>query len=202
MKTPVIKNDTNTLYWLIIIGLWIMGLILGSCALTGCGGPDFVLDVPDAENNPEASVEAPDAADAGPDHVVGIPHPDAGRNDASDATPPDGSSVQDGAVQDSWTAEAGCTPWPPSTADCTPSGATSGLTYSIPAQYCVWLYDAALSPPATPVIMAAPAACACGYNTACLGDPCPSGSSYYAGGLFADDAGASRVVCRMNGDGG
>jgi hypothetical protein len=210
------KNDTNTLYWLIAIGLWIMALIVGSCALTGCGGDPFVLDAPAADAAGDAGQEANDDAgpDAAPDHAVGIPRPDAG-TDARDASPE--TSPPDAAPEASTEVEAGCTPWPTSTALCPRihlAGYPAQIAYTIPDQYCVVLYDGPFpnaDPPGTPVIMTMPAACHCsppGYTTACLTDQapaiCPPGSTFHnSGGIFADDAGTeSEIICYGQGDGG
>lgn len=195
------KNPTDTLAWIITIGLWILAGILGSCALTACGGEAFVYDAPSLDAGPveaeAASDAAPDALDAGPDHVVGLPPPkrdaDTSEVDAElpgDATP---EATADAAAE-------ACAP-PQTQAECIPSGAASGTSYAIPDSYCVWLYDHALNPPATPVVMMMPAACRCDYTEACLMRSgmsiCPTGSTYYAGGIFETDAGASRIVCQQ-----
>ena len=212
------KNDTNTLYWLIAIGLWIMALIVGSCALTGCGGPEFVLDSPDAENNPEAGLTEVEAAvDAAPDHVVGLPRPDASPDAGHDAdATPEADSNSDA---DAAPIEAGCAPFPTTVASCdtTHQGSNGGpseggtISYTIPAQYCVYLASTNGSP-TMPVIMVMPAACRCAgpqsnsYTEACFTNEltpammCPAGSSFYGGGI-AVDATRSAVLCR-EGDGG
>jgi hypothetical protein len=178
-----------------------MGLILGSCALTACSDAPFVYDpqsAPLVEAGPTEDAGEPQA-DAAPDRdSVGLPRPDAGRPPPPDAGP---SENTDAAPE----TDAGCAP-APLVADCIPAEADAGVGYSIPGQYCVWLYDQNLDPPAAPVIMPMPAACACNYTEGCLTGSnvnlCPAGSKYYGGGIFADDAGASRVVCQQEGDGG
>jgi hypothetical protein len=182
---------TNTLTWIIGVCLWALALIFGSCALTACGGAAFVYD-PGASPDAEA-LEASPEADAAPEadaKKLGDPHPDAGTEPdvGADASPPETDAGSEG----------GCDP-APTALDCLPTGADAGISYTAPAQYCVWLYDEALNPPAAPVIMQTPAACACDYTTACLGVmPCPEGSHYYAGGLI-DNGG--KIVCQK-GDGG
>lgn len=208
-------RSTGTLYWLIAIGVWIMALILIAAVVLGCGGADFVLDPPTATDASDAGpIETADA-DAGPDRVVGIPHPDAGPSDASppdaDASPPDAAPAPD----------SGCAPFPTSIAQCPRTqlpGYPPQIAYTIPDQYCVVLYDGPFpnaDPPGTPVIMPMPATCRCnpppqsmGYTTACLTDQaaavCPAGSTFHgSGGIFTDDAGPqSEIICYGTGDGG
>jgi hypothetical protein len=193
------KNPTDTLAWIITIGLWILAGILGSCALTACGGEAFVYDAPSLDAGPvetEADV-APDALDADPDHVVGLPPP---KRDAD--TPEVDAELPEDATPEA-TADAGTETCASveTQAECIPSGAASGISYAIPDSYCVWLYDHALNPPATPVVMMMPAACRCDYTQGCLAGSgvniCPAGSTYYAGGIFETDAGASRIVCQQ-----
>jgi hypothetical protein len=188
-------NPTNTFAWIITIGLWALALIFGSCALTACGDSPFIYEAEavgvEGGLPQDDAGAAPDAPDAGPDRIVPPPKRDAET---------DGGSTEDAAPEADASQDAGCAP-APTVAECIPSGADAGIPYSIPDQYCVWLYDHALNPPATPVVMMMPAACRCDYTEGCLAGSganiCPAGSTYYAGGIFETDAGASRIVCQQ-----